>query len=1676
MSSISAMLLQAPIDGASVSPEDNLAVCVWSWPSVQHLRRAIAGMSALLSLLLMNSASLAAPTVRATSGEFLINSETFAGQERPAVARKRTGEFMVAFEHEPIGKPVDVNARVFQADGSPLAGQFIVNKIQEGRHEVVPAVGIDEAGNYVVAWQSFGAQGSGAGSLGVFFRRFSPLGVALSDDIRANSAAVMAGPGSDCENNPHFCADVAPTLAVHPTSGFVIAWSTYVDAANSWDVYARRFDAQGNALGPEFRVHTHVTNEQRFPAVAINAAGEILVAWQSLDQDGSGCGIFARRFDAANNPLGPEFQVNAYSIGTQELPGIAMNSRGDAVVIWRGAGAGGASGAFARLYSPQGIPRTGDLQVSLNPVELEGTRMDVAMDEHGNFVIAWEAWHSGTSGIKMRAFGADGTGAPFEFRVNTAPDTHQTMPTVALDEQRRLVVAWHNFGQDGSEWGVYGRLFSLEPDNTPPNPPPHPIVATSYTITDLGLLHFQSGFASDINESGQVVGGLDSGTLIEGGSATGTTAFVWQAGQYTLLPPLEGNAGSPTRGTSALAINDAGVITGRSGDAAGGKAVVWNGGAITDLGGPHPSHREDVGFDINNAGAIVGRAIVPDEYPRPVRWPTGPGSLHTLGVFAGAQGNANAINDSGQIVGSFTSGAAGESRAFLWHNGVESILSTLGGAFENAAYGINDYGVIVGKSETANGETRAIRWMAGQIEELGTLGGSTFSSALAINNAGSIVGFFRTLSGGFGAFIWQNNVMRDLNALISNLDGWESLTPSAINESGWIVGTGKRNGVSHPFLLIPAVNRAPVAGDDTATAPEDTPLKIPLATLLANDTDPDGSALSVTAVGNPQNGTVSLTGNEITFTPNLNFNGTASFEYTVSDGTFAGVGLVTVNVNSVNDSPISEPNNYAVDEDSLLVGTSVLGNDKDDHGGAPGENNLPLSAELVRPPAYARSFAFRADGTFDYTPELNYDRPDSFSYRAKDALGALSGETEVLINVRPINDSPQWNVVILDQPGTYGVLFSFTLPPDTFTDPDMGQSIFYEASGLPSGIAFDPLTRTFSGVPRAAGRFLIRVCGTDNGAPPLTGEGSFNVVIDKAILTVSATGVDKVYDGTASASVTLNDNRISGDVFTTSYTGASFNDKNVGAAKPVAVSGISIGGPDAGNYTVNTTALTTADVSPATLLIGADDKPMIYGDAVPTLTATYQGFVTGETPADLDVPLSLSTAVTELTAVGTYAIEAGGASDANYAIVFEDGVLTIEQAQLTVTAESATRSYCEPNPVFTGMIRGIKNNDNIIATYTNSALPGSPAGNYPIRPTLQDPGNKLGNYDLTLNSGVLMITPALLAVRADDASKFYYSDNPPFSGAIIGLCYGDAIVAVYASPATKTSPVGTYPIFPLLIDLDGKLFNYVVAAINGTLTVNNDPAPVADAGADQDKVAGDEVSFSGSFVDPGTAGGAYTIRWDFGDGAQDNSGTLTPSHIYPKAGTYTVTLRVEDDHGGWDDDTLTVTVISSTSLAEDAIDLLSPFISESKKIEKALQDIQQALNPSRWLDEMHLDPATGKQTFNLLQNVVKELEQVIKDAQKGKVSAAAGQAALEAILKLLQVAQLISETLYLENENLAAANPANQALVDNELSLALGDLNQGKANAAAVAYSSAMKNFADSWDHTQRAITIAAQP
>src|SRR5262249_8750587 len=152
----------------------------------------------------------------------------------------------------------------------------------------------------------------------------------------------------------------------------------------------------------------------------------------------------------------------------------------------------------------------------------------------------------------------------------------------------------------------------------------------------------------------------------------------------------------------------------------------------------------------------------------------------------------------------------------------------------------------------------------------------------------------------------------------------------------------------------------------------------------------------------------------------------------------------------------------------------------------------------------------------------------------------------------------------------------------------------------------------------------------------------------------------------------------------------------------------------------------------------------LYGDPNPPLTYTITGFVNGDTISVVSGTADCSTTAIVTGPVGTYPITCtvGTLAAENYVFAFANGTLTVNPAPLTVTVNNAVRAYGDPNPTFTGTITGLKNGDNITATYSTTATITSPVGTYPITATLVDPNNLLPNYTVTINNGTLTITPA----------------------------------------------------------------------------------------------------------------------------------------------------------------------------------------------------------------------------------------------------------------------------------------------------------------------------------------------
>ena len=273
-------------------------------------------------------------------------------------------------------------------------------------------------------------------------------------------------------------------------------------------------------------------------------------------------------------------------------------------------------------------------------------------------------------------------------------------------------------------------------------------------------------------------------------------------------------------------------------------------------------------------------------------------------------------------------------------------------------------------------------------------------------------------------------------------------------------------------ITVTAVNDAPVATPGTLIGNEDTAMA---ATALA--TDVDSATLTFAVVNQPAHGSVSMAANGgFVYTPSLNFNGTDTFTFRANDGLAdSNAATISITVNAVNDAPVANNGSAIGNEDTPIAGTLAA---VDVDSGA-------LTFAMISQPAHG-SVVIAANGGYTYTPSLDFNGSDSFTFRAND--GALnSNVATVSITVAPVNDAPVLVNPLADQVVVAQSLFGVTLPANTFIDVDNAtltwSATLDSGSPLPAWLGFEAATRSFNGTAPAAsvGSLSIKVTASDGG-------------------------------------------------------------------------------------------------------------------------------------------------------------------------------------------------------------------------------------------------------------------------------------------------------------------------------------------------------------------------------------------------------------------------------------------------------------------------------------------------------------------------------------------------------------------------------------------------------------------
>ena len=254
-------------------------------------------------------------------------------------------------------------------------------------------------------------------------------------------------------------SQAAPAAAVAPSGGALVVWQGTGAGGEETDVLARAFGPDGAPLGPEFVVNAHLASCQQSPDVAAAPDGTFTVVWQSEGQDGDGSGVFFRRFAANGTPLGAETQANSTMAGDQRAPRVAHDAAGNFVVVWESLGQDGDGwSVVARRFGASGPP-TPEVIV---PTETGGHQRhpDLAFQPTGQVIFAWEGPDGDGSGIFLRRFeGTLGGADPAAVQAHSSAAGSQSFPALASDDSGNVIVFWEGASPDGFGAVIRARRF-----------------------------------------------------------------------------------------------------------------------------------------------------------------------------------------------------------------------------------------------------------------------------------------------------------------------------------------------------------------------------------------------------------------------------------------------------------------------------------------------------------------------------------------------------------------------------------------------------------------------------------------------------------------------------------------------------------------------------------------------------------------------------------------------------------------------------------------------------------------------------------------------------------------------------------------------------------------------------------------------------------------------------------------------------------------------------------------------------------------------------------------------------------------------------------------------------------------------------------------------------------------
>ena len=351
-----------------------------------------------------------------------VNQEGYASsfnQRNPSICMFPDGSFITVWEDERNGD-LDIFAQKYTFDGTPVEYNFEVGEEGFPKDQYLPCASIIDDASFVVVWldeENFNIYGKR------FTKDLSPMG----DIFQINDSSIPYTTWS-------------PALSSGLDGKFVVVWR---DTRWGNNIYARRFDSEGNPLGSSFKVNDDDGSTlHESPKVSVGLSGNFVIVWE--DFRNTDADIYAQRFDLSGTKLGENILVNLDSLNEdQYTPSVSMGPNDRFMVTWIDLRRGDEA-IFARSFSfDHPLSDTILFPVSSDSSSVVQESPPIVSDTLGRFAVAWTEYIPSGPRVYVQRFDSLGQALGDTIMVSNLQSTGERhSPSLSITPSGHFVVTW----------------------------------------------------------------------------------------------------------------------------------------------------------------------------------------------------------------------------------------------------------------------------------------------------------------------------------------------------------------------------------------------------------------------------------------------------------------------------------------------------------------------------------------------------------------------------------------------------------------------------------------------------------------------------------------------------------------------------------------------------------------------------------------------------------------------------------------------------------------------------------------------------------------------------------------------------------------------------------------------------------------------------------------------------------------------------------------------------------------------------------------------------------------------------------------------------------------------------------------------------------------------------------